>query len=193
MQMSRSELPDQTLQLTAWNSAPARAWGRVLEWLERRGNAIVFGPLFTYARAHASQLIRFVLIGAGLAALNLSFLYCLRNLLHLSDPIAVTAMYILGALLHFPAHRWITYGAQDQPIRPQGLRYAVMLVWNFAIMQTIVGLASRVSVSPYVAVMGSTGCTMIFNFLVMTHIVFAKGAPHAAHGRPAGDAQERRP
>lgn len=159
--MSRSDLPDQTLQLTAWNSAPGRARERVL----------------AYARAHASQLIRFVLIGASLAALNLSFLYCLRGLLHLSDPIAVTAMYIFGALLHFPAHRWITYGAQDQPIRPQGLRYAVMLVCNFAIMQTIVGLASRVSVSPYVAVMGSTGCTMIFNFLVMTHIVFAKERP----------------
>jgi putative flippase GtrA len=146
-----------------------------LEWLERRENAVVFGPLFRYARAHTRQLIRFALIGAGLAALNLAFLYCLRSLLHLSDPIAVTAMYILGALVHFPAHRWITYGAQDQPIRPQGQRYAVMLACNFVIMQTLVGLAARVSISPYVAVMGSTGCTMIFNFLVMTHIVFAKG------------------
>ena len=156
--MIRSQLPEQTLRLTAWNSAPARAWDRVL----------------TYVRAHASQLIRFVLIGAGLAALNLSCLYCLRNLLHPSDPIAVTAMYIFGALLHFPAHRWITYGAQDQPIRPQGLRYAVMLACNFVIMQTLVGLAPRLSISTYVAVMGSTGCTMIFNFLVMTHIVFTK-------------------
>jgi hypothetical protein len=82
-------LLDRNLQQTAWNSAPGRAWDRVL----------------AYARAHASQLIRFVLIGAGLAALNLSFLYCLRNLLHLSDPIAVTAMYILGAPFYFPAHR----------------------------------------------------------------------------------------
>jgi putative flippase GtrA len=156
--MSRSDSPDQTLRLTAWNSAPGRTWERVLE----------------YARAHASQLIRFVLIGASLAALNLTFLYCLRRLLHLSDPIAVTVMYILGALMHFPAHRWITYGAQDRPIRPQGLRYAIMLVCNFLIMQTIVGLASRVSISPYIAVMASTGCTMIFNFLAMTHVVFAK-------------------
>jgi putative flippase GtrA len=155
--MSRSESPPQSLRLTAWNSSPARMRDRIR----------------TYARAHASQLVRFVLIGASLAALNLSLLYCLRSLLHLPDPIAVTAMYIVGALMHFPAHRWITYGAQDQPIRPQGLRYAVMLACNFVIMQTIVGLASRVSISPYVAVMGSMGCTMIFNFLVMTHIVFA--------------------
>jgi putative flippase GtrA len=42
------------------------------------------------------------------------------------------------------------------------------------LMQTIVALASRVSISPYIAVMVSTGCTMVFNFLVMTHIVFAK-------------------
>jgi putative flippase GtrA len=159
MHMSGSDLPDQALRLTAWNSAPARARDRVL----------------AYARAHARQLIRFVLIGASLAVLNLSLLYCLRNLLRLSDPIAVTGMYILGALLHFPAHRWITYGAQNQPIRPQGLRYAVMLACNFALMQAIVGLASRVSISPYLAVMASTGCTMIFNFLVMTHIVFVKG------------------
>jgi putative flippase GtrA len=156
--MSRSDVPDQTLQLTAWNSTPGRMRQRVLE----------------YARAHTSQLIRFVLIGATLAALNLSFLYCLRRLLHLSDPIAVTGMYVLGALVHFPAHRWITYGAQDQPIRPQGLRYVIMLVCNFVLMQTIVALASRVSISPYIAVMVSTGCTMVFNFLVMTHIVFAK-------------------
>ncbi len=156
--MSHSDVPHQTLQLTAWNSAPGRVGERLLD----------------YARAHAPQLIRFVLIGASISLLNLSFLYCLRRLLHLADPIAVTAMYILGALLHFPAHRWITYGAQDQPIRPQGLRYAIMLVCNFVIMQTIVALASRMSISPYIAVMGSTGCTMIFNFLVMTHIVFTK-------------------
>jgi putative flippase GtrA len=156
--MSRSDLPDQTLQLTAWNSVPGHASPRVLE----------------YARAHASQLIRFVLIGASLATLNLFFLYCLRRPLHLSDPIAVTVMYILGALMHFPAHRWITYHAQDQPIGRQGFRYAIMLVCNFVIMQAIVYLASRVSISPYIAVMVSTGCTMIFNFLVMTHVVFAK-------------------
>jgi putative flippase GtrA len=156
--MSRSEVPEQALQLEAWNSASERTSERVLE----------------YARRYSSQIIRFVLIGAILAALNLSILYCLRTLLHLSDAIAVTAMYILGALLHFPAHRWITYRAQDQPISTQGLRYAIMLVCNFVIMQTIVNLASRVSVSPYIAVMGSTGVTMIFNFLVMTHVVFAK-------------------
>jgi putative flippase GtrA len=147
---------------------------RPVEWLGRREDTIVVGPLFGYVRAHASQLIRFVLIGAGLAALNLSFLYCFRTLAHLPDPIAVAATYIVGALVHFPAHRWITYGAQDRPIRPQGVRYAVMLVCNFLILQALVALASRVSISPYIAFMASTGCTMVFNFLVMTHIVFAK-------------------
>jgi putative flippase GtrA len=148
-------------------------------WPGRRENAPVFGPLFAYVRAHASQLIRFVLIGAGVAALNLSLLYCLRALLHFPDPIAVTAVYIFGALIHFPAHRWITYGAQDRPLPPQGLRYAVMLVCNFLVLQGLVALASQVSISPYIAFMASTGCTMVFNFLVMTHFVFAKGAPRA--------------
>jgi putative flippase GtrA len=157
---------------TAWISE--RASVRFLDWLERSANTAVVGPLFAYARAHASQLVNFVLIGAALAALNLSILYCLRTCLHWSDPMAVTAMYILGALIHFPSHRWITYHAQDQPVGPQGLRYAIMLVWNFVIMQTLVGLASRQSISPYIAVMGSTGFTMISNFLIMTHVVFAR-------------------
>jgi len=175
--MNPSDPPDQTLQLTTWNPVPGRGWERVIDRLEHPESGIFFGSLLTYGRAHAVQLVRFVLIGAILAALNLLFLYCLRGPLHLSDPIAVTAMYIAGALLHFPAHRWITYGAQDQPIRPQGLRYAAMLAWNFAIMQTIVSVAARVSISPYLAVMCSTACTMISNFLIMTHIVFAKGRP----------------
>jgi putative flippase GtrA len=157
VQLSGSNSPDRALPLTAGNIAAAR----VRDWV------------LDYVRANASQLIRFIFIGASLAVLNLSFLFCMRNLLHLSDPIAVTAMYVFGALLHFPAHRWITYGAEDEPIRPQGLRYALMLAWNFAIMQTIVGLASRMSISPYVAVMGSTGCTMVFNFLFMKYVVFA--------------------
>jgi putative flippase GtrA len=58
-----------------------------------------------------------------------------------------------------------------------------MLVCNFVIMQAIVGLAGWVSISPYVAVMASTGCTMIANFLLMTHIVFAKSAPPAQKER----------
>jgi putative flippase GtrA len=159
MQVSRPVLPDD----------------HALEWRERRESGAMSGPLLTYLHAHASQLIRFVLIGGGLAVLNLFFLYCFRSGLHLPDPIAVAATYILGALVHFPAHRWITYGAQDRPIRPQGVRYVVMLVCNFLILQGLVALAARVSISPYIAFMASTGCTMVFNFLVMTHIVFAKG------------------
>jgi putative flippase GtrA len=143
-------------------------------WPGRRERAIVFGPLIAYARAHASQLIRFALIGAGLAVLNLSFLYLLRASRHFPDALAVTIVYVVGALIHFPAHRWITYRAQDRPMPPQGMRYALMLLFNFLILQALVALASRVSVSPYVAFMASTGCTMIFNFLVMTHFVFAK-------------------
>jgi len=153
--MSRPVLPDASLPLTTAGSS-------------------ALGPLLAYGRAHASQLVRFVLIGASVAALNLSLLYCLRALLHIADPVAVGVVYVFGALIHFPAHRWITYGAQDRPIRPQGLRYGVMLICNFLILQALVALGSRVSITPYIAFMGSTGCTMVFNFLVMTHFVFAR-------------------
>jgi putative flippase GtrA len=178
VQLSRPSSPEQSVEL-AWNSDPKRARSAASAWLERCEKAAVVGPLVAYARAHASQLVCFVLIGATLAALNLACLYWLRTRLHLSDPIAVATMYILGTLPHFAAHRWITYHAQDRPLRPQGVRYAAMLACNFLIMQAIVHVASLVSISPYVAVMISTGCTLITNFLIMTHIVFAKGATHA--------------
>jgi putative flippase GtrA len=133
------------------------------------------GALFVYARDHAAQLRRYVLVGSTLAVLNLGFLYALRNWLHLSDPVAVTGMYVLGFLVHFPAHRRITYAAQHRPVRPQLQRYAVMLVCNFAVMQTVVALAARLAISPYFGVMIATGLTVITNFLAMAHIIFARG------------------
>ena len=135
----------------------------------------ILDPLRTYARAHASQLVRFVAIGASIAALNLAVLYLLRAGLDLPGPIALTIMYVIGVLAHFPSHRTITYRAQGRPLAPQAVRYTVMLLWNFAAMQFLVALAARASISPYIAVMGSTGLTMVLNFLFMTHVVFVKG------------------
>src|ERR1700738_2271266 len=116
MQMSRPVLPDASLPLTTAESS-------------------ALGPLLAYGRAHASQLIRFVLIGAGVMSLNLALLYCLRALTRLPAPVAVALVYVFGTLFHLSAHRWFSYGVQDRPIRPQGLRYAVMLVCNFLILQ----------------------------------------------------------
>ncbi len=143
--------------------------------LERRENTSGAGFLVGYVRAHAFQLARYVLVGSALAVLNLAFLYGVRTWLHLSVAVAVSAMYVFGVIIHFPSHRWITYRAQDQPAPPQVLRYVLMLIWNFAVMQLLVALAARLSISPYLAVMAATGVTMLSNFLVMAHIVFAKG------------------
>ena len=143
--------------------------------VSRESRPAIVDGLLAYGRAHRAQLVRYPLVGATLAALNLGFLYALRNWLHLSGPTAVTGMYVLGFLVHFPAHRWITYNAQRRPVRPQLLRYAVMLVWNFAVMQTVVALAVRLSLSPYFGVMVATGLTVISNFLAMAHIVFTQG------------------
>jgi len=145
---------------------------------QRRKPAII-GPLAAYLRAHAVQLAHFVAVGATLAALNLLLLFFFRTRLHLSDPLAVTAMYTLGTVPHFVYHRWITYRAFDRPVVPQGMRYVVMLISNFVLMQALVALAARASLSPYIAVVVSNGCTMVANFLTMTHVVFARGRGEA--------------
>lgn len=165
---------EDVLPLTGWACTRERARLHVSRWLESHASTAVAGPLLAYARAHLAELVRFVLTGAGLQLLNLAFLYGLRAWLHLADPIAVTGMYILGVLVHFPSQRWITYGAQHRPVTPQLRRYALMLVWNFLIMQVVVGLAARASISPYIAVMIATVLTVVSNFVVMTHIVFAR-------------------
>lgn len=127
-----------------------------------------------YLSRHARQLLRFILIGAALAVLNLCVLYWLRTRLHLQDPVAVSAMYFAGALVHFTVHRFFTYEAQDRPVLPQGARYAFMLVWNFLILQALLAAAATLSWWPYAAVILSTGSNMVFNFLFMTHFVFAR-------------------
>jgi putative flippase GtrA len=134
------------------------------------------GLSYAYVRAHAVELVHFVGVGLGIAALNLLLLYVFRTRLHWPDPLAVTAMYTLGTVPHFVYHRWITYRANERPLVPQGLRYVGMLISNFVIMQLLVALAARVSISPYFAVVTSTGLTMIANFLLMTHVVFAREA-----------------
>jgi putative flippase GtrA len=144
----------------------------------RRANAANIGWLHAYARAHAVQLAHFVGVGAFLAGLNLLLLYLFSARLRLPVPLAVTAMYTLGTVPHFIYHRWITYRVHDLPVVRQGLRYVAMLVVNFLIMQTLVALAAQASLSPYVAVMASTGCTMVATFLVMTHVVFARRQGH---------------
>jgi putative flippase GtrA len=172
--MTPSPVPEPEILLTGRSPVSERPRGHVLEWIEPSESTIDVGRLRAYARAHASQLVRYVLVGAALALLNLAFLYAARDWMHLPDALAVTAMYVFGVLIHFPSHRWLTYSAQNRPVYPQLARYSVMLIWNFAVMQTIVALASRVSISPYLAVMASTGLTMISNFLAMAHLVFAK-------------------
>jgi putative flippase GtrA len=143
-------------------------------WLQPDEGAGLLGRSCAYARAHAVELAHFVGVGLGIAALNLFLLYVFRARLHWPDPLAVTAMYTLGTVPHFVYHRWITYRAHERPLVPQGLRYAGMLISNFLVMQLLVGLAARLSVSPYIAVVASTGCTMVANFLLMTHVVFAR-------------------
>jgi putative flippase GtrA len=157
-------------------TAPARRGNlRESPTQELRGSAAIARPLVAYLQAHAVQLAHFVAVGATLAALNLLLLFFFRTRLQLSDPVAVASMYVLGTVPHFMYHRWITYRAQDRPVVPQGLRYVVMLISNFVLMQALVALAARASLSPYIAVIASTGCTMVANFLMMTHVVFARG------------------
>jgi SAM-dependent methyltransferase/putative flippase GtrA len=140
----------------------------------RQGGVVrLIDALMAYARAHSRELVRYALVGAALALLNLALLFCFRNGLHLPDPVALTLMYGLGALAHFASHRRITYAAPAEP-RRQVPRYLLMLAWNFAVLQAVVALATRASLSPYFAVIAVTGLTMVSNFLAMTHTVFAK-------------------
>jgi putative flippase GtrA len=141
---------------------------------------VIAAPALVSFPSYAQQVVRYVVVGATLALLNLAFLYCMRNWAHLSNSAAVTAMYVFGVLIHFPSHRWITYRAQDRPVEPQLARYAVMLVWNFLVMQAVVAVAGRYSLSPYVGVMIATGLTVVTNFLAMAHIVFARVRTRAA-------------
>lgn len=136
-----------------------------------------------YLEAHAAQLCGFVLIGAGVAALNVALLYGLRSALRLPDALAVTLMYACGTLVHFRAHRRLNYRAHNRPLHPQVGSYTLMLAWNLIVMQAMVGLASRLSWSPYLAVLLASGATMISTFLLLTHVVFA-GRQHPRTRQP---------
>jgi len=178
--MSTPMPSERSARITAWPGSAAAEPESLIPTRQPRDSPATDHLLSDYARQHAAQLARFLAIGAALAVLNLGFLHLLRTSLSIPDSVAVAIMYVCGALPHFVAHRWITYHAQDQPVRPQGERYVVMLVCNFLLMQALVALAARLSLSPYLAVMTSTAFTMTFNFLAMTHVVFRRRQESAA-------------
>jgi SAM-dependent methyltransferase/putative flippase GtrA len=153
----------------------------------------ILNTLRAYAQEHAGQLVRFGIVGAGLAALNLLLLYILRTGLGLPDPVAITLTYVLGGCAHFASHRRITYLAQHQPIPPALWRYLLMFAGNFAIMQAVFAATSRLGLSPYFAVVGSTAITMISNFLIMAHVIFRKRAGAMLADRPLGGAAQLPP
>jgi putative flippase GtrA len=51
-----------------------------------------------------------------------------------------------------------------------------MLLLNFAIYQIIVGLAPRLGLSPYLAVIIAGLLTVVTNFFMMNHFVFGRRA-----------------
>ena len=177
MKVSRPATDDLCVQVSG-SPASQQVGGGLRAWLQRHETAALVGRSRAYARAHGMQLVHFIGVGLGMAALNLFLLYVFRSRLHWPDPLAVAAMYTLGTVPHFVYHRWITYRVQDRPLVPQGVRYIAMLVTNFVIMQLLVAVAAEISVSPYIAVVTSAGCTMIANFLLMTHVVFARRGRH---------------
>jgi putative flippase GtrA len=147
--------------------------GRFLERLE--GARLVGFPL-RYLRLHFWRLFRFGIVGASIAAFNLLTFYMLKDMLGLPDAAAVTGMYVIAVIVHFFSHRRITFKAHEQEMKLQGGRYVVMLLLNFAIYQIIVGLAPRLGLSPYLAVIIAGLLTVVTNFFMMNHFVFGRRA-----------------
>jgi putative flippase GtrA len=145
---------------------------QLLEWLE--GARLVGSPL-RYLRLHFWRLFRYGIVGTSIAALNVLTFYVLKGALGLPDAVAVTGMYVIAVVVHFFSHRRITFKAHEQEVRPQGGRYVVMLLLNFALYQITVALAPRLGFSAYLGVVVAALLTIVINFLMMNHFVFGRG------------------
>jgi putative flippase GtrA len=143
-----------------------------MAWLE---TARVIGFPLRYLRLHFWRLFRYGMVGSSIAALNLLTFYLLKGVLGLADAAAVTGMYVIAVVVHFFSHRRITFKAHEREIKMQGGRYVVMLLLNFAIYQIVVGIAPRLGLSSYVAVIAAGLLTVALNFLMMNHFVFRRG------------------
>ena len=132
------------------------------------------GGYCRYVRQHFRQLFRFVLVGGSIAAFNLLTFYLFREIAGLGDRMAVNGMYVAAVVVHFFSHRHITFEAHSGAIHRQGGRYVVMLIWNYLLYQLLVGLAPKVNVSAYVAVLVSGLLTVVSNFLLMNHFIFRR-------------------
>jgi putative flippase GtrA len=126
-----------------------------------------------YLAEHRIQLAKFVFVGIVTFGINFLFFHLFYGLLHWDYRIAVSLAYVITVSCHFLLHRIITFSAAEQQMVHNVGKYLLMLIVNYGITLTVVGLVVEVvGWSPYIGVIASTAATASTSFFVMKYFVF---------------------
>ena len=127
------------------------------------------------AESRASFLV-FCLVGAATAAIYFLSLAMLLEMFGLRYRVAVTLSYFLGISCQFLLNKLVTFKDRNfAEIVPQMLRYALVVVANYALtMLVVVFTVETLGLAPYVGVLFSVGLTVVSGFLLSKYWTFRR-------------------
>lgn len=118
------------------------------------------------------EAIRFGLVGlASLAVYQTGFI--LLDKLGCNHTLAAAGGYLASAVVHFSAHRYITFKrARHAPVYGQLLRYLCSVVVNFAIIAASLNLLLWAGVTKYYASLLAMGVSLGSSYLFQKYFVY---------------------
>lgn len=123
----------------------------------------------------AKSFFVFSLVGATGAGIYFLVLAVLLEVLAIDYRVAVTIAYLLGVIFHFLTNKFLTFKNRDlSDATTQLFRYAAVAAFSYVLTMLIVLFAvERLHHPPYYGVIASLAVTVVVNYLLSKHWVFA--------------------
>jgi len=118
------------------------------------------------------QVVRFLLVGGVSYVVDLGALLALPHPLGLSLPTATTGAYLVAFVFTFTLNRLWVFGAGEQPVGGQMVRYLVLVGVNYLLTLVLVLGLVRLGVPVAVAKTVSVGLIAVLNFVAYRRFVF---------------------
>lgn len=125
---------------------------------------------------NANSFLIFSLVGATGAGIYFLSLAGLLEVLSIDYRMAVTIAYLLGTIFNFLTNKFLTFKNRELSNTPiQLFRYAATAAFSYVLTMLIVLIAvEKLHQSPYFGAIASHVVTLIVNYLLSRHWVFAQ-------------------
>lgn len=116
-----------------------------------------------------------MIIGSTTALIYFSSIFLFKNIIKLSDNIALTIGYFISIIYHFTMNKFLVFKEKSiDKVKIQFPLYIILVIINYIINLVIVNILNIFSINIYIGVSLATLVTLLNTFFVMNKIIFFK-------------------